>query len=194
MGRSVTSLIFGMLVVVNAAGCSFVFVTRPPDALSRSTGSPPPSTVNCTSSVLAPVVDTAIASYQVFRTGAALKADRGDYAGAPISRNADIGFGVGLTGLFLASAVYGFINTSECSTIKQGKVVAPPPWVPPTVPAAPPPAAPPPAAPPPAAPPSAAPLPEPQLEITTEPLPAGKEPSKPEPVEPSSPEEPFNPF
>ncbi len=212
VGWLLTWLFVGMSELMSATGCSFIFVTPPPDDPSRSQASdgeasPPPATIDCTSSVLAPILDTAVAGYQLFRTGYALQADRSQYVNSPISRDADIAFGVGLSGLFIASTIYGFVNTSACSRIKEsrlgvsadGDAVREPTaasFDPSRQPESPerrstpqeaqtrsP----------------AGPLPKPQLRITREPLPpaeapARSEPPEPEPIEPSSPENPFNPF
>jgi hypothetical protein len=111
-------------------GCSFLFVDTPPTVH----GDEPPAmrSVQCTSSVAAPVVDTVIAAFEAVRTGFALGADDADYHNYPISRGADIAIGLGLTGLFAAAAGYGYVNTSECSDLKEQAREPPPPgWVPP---------------------------------------------------------------
>jgi hypothetical protein len=66
------------------------------------------------SSKVAPAVDGVIAGFEAVRTGLALSADSSAYQNSPISRNADIGFGLGFTALFLASSIYGFYETDQC--------------------------------------------------------------------------------
>ena len=40
------------------------------------------------------------------------------YQGAPISRGADVGLGLSFTALFLASTIYGVVNTTACRDFK----------------------------------------------------------------------------
>ena len=51
--------------------------------------------------------DTVIAGFEGVRTGMALAADKSVYDHAPISRGADVAFGLGFLALFGASAIYG---------------------------------------------------------------------------------------
>lgn len=120
-------------------GCSFVFVSGPPEHPEKV---PPNQHIDCTSGKAAPIVDTVIAGYQVFRTGYALAQKDSDYARFPISRPADIGIGIALSVLFIASAGYGFATTDECDDAEKmhDKAIreqwtaprtAPPQWAPP---------------------------------------------------------------
>lgn len=93
-----------------------MFVRGPPDHVERI---PPSERVECTSSKLAPAIDTVVAGYQVYRTIAAMSAKDSVYTGAPISREADIGFGVGLAALFGAAAIYGYSVTGSCAEAKE---------------------------------------------------------------------------
>jgi hypothetical protein len=99
-------------------GCSFIFVDAPPPRRAERVA--PHSAVKCTTSKAAPVVDTIITGLEVVRTAVAAGASEGDYNGAPISRGADIGFGLGFTALFGASAIYGFVVTGNCKDQKGG--------------------------------------------------------------------------
>jgi hypothetical protein len=74
----------------------------------------------CTTSPAAPIVDGLIAGYQVFRVVYAAQASAQDYAGSPISREADALLGLAFTGLFLGSTIYGGVNTSRCRRLKEG--------------------------------------------------------------------------
>jgi hypothetical protein len=96
------------------SGCSFIFVTQPP-AQAEQASHP---TADCSTSRAAPVVDGIITGYQVVRTIYATQAPDSAYQGAPISRGADIGLGLSFTALFLASTIYGAVNTSECRDFK----------------------------------------------------------------------------
>jgi hypothetical protein len=73
--------------------------------------------VNCTTSKAAPVVDSVITGLEGLRTLVAISSDDSVYKNVPISREADIGIGVGLSALFVGSAIYGFSVTSRCENI-----------------------------------------------------------------------------
>jgi hypothetical protein len=104
-------------VLLASSGCSFTFVHPP-----SSSGSAAGPRRACTSSKLAPVLDTIFTGAQVVRTAYALSASDSVYDDPtqPLSRGADVGLGVGFAALFLSSAVYGYVNTSECSKRGQG--------------------------------------------------------------------------
>jgi len=59
-------------------------------------------------------VDTLITGLEAVRTGLAVSADDSAYRNSPIDRKTDIGLGVGLGALFLASSIYGFYETGQC--------------------------------------------------------------------------------
>lgn len=98
------------VVALACSGCSFLFVHPP----HHSDGQLTAKLRQCTKSPAAPIVDAAIGAFQVVRTSVAISNDESAYHGAPISRGADIGFGVGFATLFLASSIYGFVETSQC--------------------------------------------------------------------------------
>lgn len=110
LGRLPKWLLVAALGASNA-GCSLIFVKEPSEPRPR----------DCTSSAFAPVLDTILGGYQVVRTGAALGADDSVYEDAPINRTADVALGIGFTTLFVASAAYGYVNTSKCSKLKRGE-------------------------------------------------------------------------
>jgi hypothetical protein len=112
-------------------GCSFIFVDTPPARYAEAPPSPS-EPIKCTSSVAAPVVDTVLGAFEVVRTGFALSASDSTYTNYPISRSADIGFGMAFASLFAASAIYGYINTSRCDDLKENTPrAAPPGYTPP---------------------------------------------------------------
>jgi hypothetical protein len=112
-------------------GCSFIFVDTPPPRYAEAPPAPS-EPIACTSSVAAPVVDTVIGAFEVIRTGFALSASDSAYTNYPISRGADIGFGMAFASLFAASAIYGYINTSRCADLKENTPrAAPPEYIPP---------------------------------------------------------------
>ena len=98
-----------LLWLGSQSGCSLLFVDAPPPNHAQLRH------FDCTSSKAAPIIDTVIGGYQVVRTAVALSAEDSDYGSYPISRGADIAFGLGLSTLFIASAVYGFSTTGDCS-------------------------------------------------------------------------------
>jgi len=115
-----TRVVLSGVVALACSSCSFIFVHPPHHADDQLTGVPR----HCTSSPAAPIVDAAIGTLQVVRTGLALSNDESAYQGQPISRSADIGFGVGFAALFLASSIYGFYETSQCHS-SAGRVTPP---------------------------------------------------------------------
>jgi hypothetical protein len=111
-----------LLALPAVTGCSFLFVTPPPSSGGYPIAARPG---RCTSSKLAPAVDTVFGSLEVLRTGLAASADDDVYKDAAISREADIGLGLAFTTLFLSSAIYGFYETSACADRKAGHYVEP---------------------------------------------------------------------
>jgi hypothetical protein len=105
-------------LLISTSGCSLIFVKTAPSpggpAVTRSS--------SCTSSPLAPIIDTAVGGFEVVRTVMAATADSAVYQDPkqPLSREADIGLGLGFTALFLGSAAYGFINTGQYASRQSG--------------------------------------------------------------------------
>lgn len=93
-------------------GCSFLFVHGPP------ANHPQLDSFDCTTSNVVPVIDGAVAGFETVRTIVAVAADDSVYDNYPLSRGADIGIGVALTGLFVGSAIYGATKTGRCSDAK----------------------------------------------------------------------------
>jgi hypothetical protein len=100
------------VLLFSTSGCSLIFV-KPPSSTGHVAG----PRRECTSSKLAPVLDTLFTGAQVARTAFAVGADDSVYddPAQPLSRGADVGLGLGFTALFLGSAIYGYVNTSKCS-------------------------------------------------------------------------------
>jgi hypothetical protein len=112
-------------------GCSFLFTTAPPSQSERSRSRGP---IECTTSKAAPVVDTVFTGLQMVRIGAAVAVEDSVYRDSPISREADIGIGIGLGTLFLISAIYGYSITSTCAEAKWDTLSYDPPELPPSAP------------------------------------------------------------
>jgi hypothetical protein len=92
-------------------GCSFMFVKPPPPPEERS------PIVRCTSSNALPVVDLLVGMLQIMRTMIAVSATDADYTKSAIPREGDIAIGVGLSAVFLSSAVVGMRETGKCREI-----------------------------------------------------------------------------
>jgi hypothetical protein len=99
------------------SGCSFTFVTPPP---SRPVASEPRPHVECTTSNVAPIIDSAITGYETFRVAYAALGPESAYRSSPIDRETDLALGLAFGGVFLASTIYGFVSTAQCRRIKQG--------------------------------------------------------------------------
>lgn len=97
-----------VVCAVLSSGCSVLFVQSPP---SDARDLPLSEEVECSTSKVAPVIDVALATTQVVGTAYALS--RSDYS-APISKEADVALGIGLTAAYAASAIHGFSATGEC--------------------------------------------------------------------------------
>jgi len=82
------------------------------------------ASVECTSSKVAPIVDTGVAMGMGFHMISLMRNDNA--AATPlISRGADLGISAGVALLFLGSAAYGYHVTGGCHAIKRGHVSAP---------------------------------------------------------------------
>lgn len=92
------------VLAIATSGCSLCFVT--PAA--------PPSKRECTSSRLAPIVDSVLGGYEAVRTGYAIFGPGDVYERIGVPREADIALGAGLTAVFVGSAIYGYVKTAEC--------------------------------------------------------------------------------
>jgi hypothetical protein len=95
-------------VSVALQGCSLLFVEAPPPDHAELRA------FDCTSSVAAPVIDTVVAGFQAVRTAVAVGANDSVYENYPLSRPADIAFGLGFLALFTGSAIYGYSETGDC--------------------------------------------------------------------------------
>ncbi len=99
------------------SGCSVTLMTPAPADAARGQARPH---VDCTSSYVAPIVDSVLGTYQLLGVGYAATRDDSDYARYPISRRADMAVGAGFAALFVGSAVYGYVTAARCRRVKQG--------------------------------------------------------------------------
>jgi hypothetical protein len=98
------------------SGCSLVFVTPPPAA---APGLPRPH-VDCTTSFLAPIVDSAFTAYQLAGVAYVSTLDDARFANYPITRKQDMAVGGAFAAAFAGSAVYGFVSAARCRRVKRG--------------------------------------------------------------------------
>lgn len=103
------SLAIGVAFLFALNGCSILLV-KPRHGSPSNRG---PSSA-CTVNYLAPVIDSLLVIPPVYRAANALDKSDADYQGATIPRAADLGLGLGLTALFAASALYGYLAVSDC--------------------------------------------------------------------------------
>ena len=118
-GVPLRSPLLAGLLAFASSGCSLLFIKGPSDTSHSQFR--PGSSVKCTSSKVAPALDTVFAGLEVLRTGLAAGADDSVYnnPNQPLSREADIALGIGFASLFLGSAIYGYATTAACSKRKQ---------------------------------------------------------------------------
>ena len=115
------SIFAATVAALSGSACSLLFTTKaPPNAANL----PPMASVECTSSKVAPIVDTGVAVGMGFHMVSLMRSDNA--AATPlISRGADLGISAGVALLFLGSAAYGYHVTGGCHAIKRGHVNAP---------------------------------------------------------------------
>ncbi len=76
--------------------------------------------VDCTTSYLAPIVDSAFTAYQLAGVAYVSTLDDSRFARYPISRQEDMAVGGIFAAAFAGSAIYGYISAAHCRRIKQG--------------------------------------------------------------------------
>ena len=105
--------VLAALFALSSTGCSLLFVNERP---SPRPGSLAPAAAKCTSSQVAPVLDTIFTGLEATRTVYAASADDSVYKNPnqPLSRGTDVALGLGFTALFLGSSLYGYVATRNC--------------------------------------------------------------------------------
>ena len=76
--------------------------------------------VDCTTSYLAPIVDSAVTAYQVASVAYVATLDDSQFARYPISRKEDMAIGGVFAAAWAGSAIYGYVSATRCRRIKQG--------------------------------------------------------------------------
>lgn len=99
---------------MTAPGCSWLSV-EPLNAAAASGG----HASTCTTNVTAPVIDTILAGTNLASVVYVAGQDN------VTNKGASIGLGLTAAGLWLASAVYGYSKTSECSAAVEGNYQGP---------------------------------------------------------------------
>lgn len=107
----------GLVLGLGSLGCSVAFMTPAPADAGRARARPQ---VDCTSSHIAPIIDSVLASYELAGVAYAATLDDSRYRNYPISRQADMAIGAGFAALFAGSAIYGFVSAAHCRRVKRG--------------------------------------------------------------------------
>jgi hypothetical protein len=130
------------LAAVSCLGCSFVFVTGPPSEPPSDPREPVPE---CTTSKLVPVLDGAAATLAAISMVVVATADRGEETvyGIEMEPEAALGVTAAQLAAFGAGSVYGFVQTSRCTSYHEERERAQrPTWSPALTPKSPPPSPP----------------------------------------------------
>lgn len=67
-----------------------------------------------------PIVDSALAAYQLAGVGYAASVDESRYRGYPIGKREDMALGAAFAAAFLGSAAYGYVSAASCRRIQRG--------------------------------------------------------------------------
>ena len=93
-----------------------MFVTPPP---AHAPGFARPH-VDCTTSYLWPIVDSALTAYELAGVAYVSTLDDSRFRSYPISRRADMAVGLGFAAAFAGSAIYGYVSAARCRRIRSG--------------------------------------------------------------------------
>jgi hypothetical protein len=105
------------VLALGSSGCSVAFMTPAPADAGRARPRPQ---VDCTSSNLAPIIDSVLSTYELAGVAYAATLDDSRYDHYPISRQADMAIGAGFAAVFTASAIYGYVSAAHCRRVKDG--------------------------------------------------------------------------
>ena len=90
-----------------------------PLASNQLPGSPRPH-VDCTSSYVLPILDSAAAAYELLGVAYVSTLDESRFRKYPISKQADMAVGGAFAAGFVGSAIYGYVTASRCRRVKLG--------------------------------------------------------------------------
>lgn len=113
---SFPSRISALALAALSSGCSLTFVTPAPPARP---GHARPH-VDCTTSYLWPIVDSAVAAYQLAGVAYVSTLDESRFRNYPISKQGDMAVGTALAAAFAGSAIYGYVSAARCRRVKTG--------------------------------------------------------------------------
>ena len=97
-------------------GCSVVFV-NPPPAVAPGVARPH---VDCTTSYVWPIVDTAFTAYQLAGVAYVSTLDESRFDRYPITKKQDMAIGGVFAAAYAGSAIYGYVSAARCRRIKRG--------------------------------------------------------------------------
>lgn len=106
-----------LLLAGASGGCSALWLTPPPSGPAPSEARPH---VDCTTSYLWPIVDSALATYQLAGVAYVATLDDSRFRNYPISRRTDMALGAGFAAAFVGSAVYGYVSLARCRRLRNG--------------------------------------------------------------------------
>jgi hypothetical protein len=98
-------------------GCSVVFVNPPPAAPAPGFARPH---VDCTSSYLWPIVDSAFTAYQLAGVAYVSTLDESRFRNYPITKTQDMAVGGVFAAAYAGSAIYGYVSAARCRRIQRG--------------------------------------------------------------------------
>jgi hypothetical protein len=76
--------------------------------------------VDCTTSYLWPIVDSALTAYQLAGVAYVSTLDESRFAHYPISKTQDMAVGGVFAAAYAGSAIYGYVSAARCRRIQQG--------------------------------------------------------------------------
>lgn len=78
--------------------------------------------VDCTTSYLWPIVDSALMAYQLAGVAYVSTLDESRFADYPITKTQDMAVGGVFAAAYAGSAIYGYVSAARCRRIKNGPV------------------------------------------------------------------------
>jgi hypothetical protein len=76
--------------------------------------------VDCTSSYLWPIIDSALTAYQLAGVVYVSTLDESRFAKYPITKQQDMAIGGVFAAAYAGSAIYGYVSAARCRRIQQG--------------------------------------------------------------------------
>lgn len=76
--------------------------------------------VDCTTSYLWPIVDSAFTAYQLAGVAYVSTLDESRFARYPITKTQDMAIGGVFAAAYAGSAIYGYVSAARCRRIKSG--------------------------------------------------------------------------